>query len=548
MTKNTRIRSSTTRKEIGRKRITRKKTKGSPLPGAAISTLFLVLELWFFVRLMRLGMLPGKYMALIGAALVIAGVLVWFLCRNSAKLIRFSVGTLLALIIAGGLTYGTGLVDKLYSTVQELIVETTEAKQVQLAVFVRQDDPAQALDALESDAFGIERSNNRDETDKTLNEIATELETHLLIKEYDGFIPALRGLLEGEVRAAVLEADVLEMAAEMLEDRGDLHTLLRQISAYHVEKETVSTHHASSTVPRTSGRYVIIGTTAKESEATTPAETEPEQDENELPDGPVWAPAIESTDESRIFTIYIQGIDSRRGLVSKSLSDVNILAVVNMNSKQVLLISTPRDYYVYFANTGQRDKLTHNGWGGVSALMETLRMLYGVKSNYYFRMDFKGFVRIIDAMGGVDVYVDRAFSAQGFSFSKGTQHMSGTQALAFARERYAFGGGDAIRGTHQMEVIKAVLYKAMSSNLSTLLGSLGGAFETSMPYDTISSAAASLLSGGWNVVSYNVGGRGSSEYSPAIGGNAYVMWPDQSTVNYARSLIRRLYNGERVSP
>ena len=99
-----------------------------------------------------------------------------------------------------------------------------------------------------------------------------------------------------------------------------------------------------------------------------------------------------------------------------------------------------------------------------------------------------------------------------------------------------------------MEVIKAVLYKAMSSNLSTLLSSLGGAFETSMPYDTISSAAASLLSGGWNVVSYNVGGRGSSEYSPALGFNAYVMWPDQESVNYARSLIRRLYNGERVSP
>ena len=171
-----------------------------------------------------------------------------------------------------------------------------------------------------------------------------------------------------------------------------------------------------------------------------------------------------------------------------------------------------------------------------------------------FRCDFNGFPRIIDAMGGITVWCDKDFTTRGgqYSFTKGENTMNGSQALAYARERYAFGGGDAIRGYHQMDIIKAVLNKVKSGevlyNLGGVLSSLSGAFETNMSYDLIASLVRELQSGSWNITSYTVGGSGSTEYSPMIGANAYVMWPNYDQVGYAKSMIRRIYNGEWVTP
>lgn len=564
-----------------------------------VSALFGMVGIWFFSRLIRLNALPGQYMVLIAFALIISVALVYFLSRNSRKKLRFAIGGVLVLLLSCGMIYAGGLMDRVVDSVQEMIVETTTVTQVKMVVYVRKDDEAQALEALGEDYFGIERTAGRAESDRTLEEIAKELGLTLQVKEYDSFVQVLRALLEGDIRAAVMDPELLEAAAIMLGGETDPAELVRQLSEFHVAKapeggESGSAYHYSVV---SGSRHTLWvedpDETTKEdhsedsaetdqTDSPGPQETQPPATTSE-PERASWAATIESPDASRIFTVYIQGIDSRSGLVSRSLSDVNILAVVNMNSRQILLITTPRDYYVYFAATGQRDKLTHNGWYGVDSVMETMRMLYGVRCNYFFRMDFNGFARIIDAMGGVDVYVDRAFTTGSVTktvekqvmgtneagepdpeaesvtvtetvteakhvFEQGTQHMNGTRALIYARERKAFGGGDATRGYHQMEIIKAVLYKAMSTNMSGLIGSLGGAMETSIPYGTISSLASALIGGGWNISSYSVGGSGSSEYSPALGGNAYVMWPNNSTVSYAQSLIRRVYNGEWVYP
>lgn len=568
-----------------------------------LSALFGMVGIWFFSRLIRVNILPGEYMMLIAFALIISIALVYFLSRNSRKKLRFTISGILVLLLSCGMIYAGGLMDKAVDSVQDMIVETTTVSQVKMAVYVRKDDEAQGLEALGEDYFGIERIAGRAESDRTLEEISRELGLTLQVKEYDSFVQVLRALLEGEIRAAVMEPDLLKAAAIMLGGETDPAELVRELNEFHVAKAPETSDNESSERPShysvvASGDYTYwVGdsneTTEEEDHSGESSETEQTESAGHQetqppatkePERASWAAAIESPDASRIFTVYIQGIDSRRGLVSRSLSDVNILAVVNMNSRQILLVTTPRDYYVYFAATGQRDKLTHNGWYGVESVMETMRMLYGVRCNYFFRMDFNGFARIIDAMGGVDVYVDREFSstekkkttvekqvpgtnAAGeedpeaesviiaetiteplYSFTKGTHHMNGSQALVFARERKAFGGGDAIRGFHQMEIIKAVLYKAMSTNLSGLIGSLGGAMETSAPYGIISSLASALIGGGWNISSYSVGGRGSTDYSPALGGNAWIMWPDNNTVSYAQSLIRRVYNGEWVYP
>ena len=566
------------------------------LPGLLVGGAFVAVEVWFFVSLLRSKLVLTKYLVLIALALVLCGALVVFLCKNLKKNIRFIVGTLFAVLIAAGLLYGGKVVNQTRKTIEEFIVpETTVSDTVpdptaaeyqpQMGIFVLESDEIQGIDELRGKVLGIENVFEREETDRTLAWLENKLGEKLEIIECVSFMEAINHLIQGNVQAVVLSPDHIHSAAEIMKEMGT-DASFRQLTEFHVD-HTVSAvttvPDPTETLPESSEEETLIiddDTTedgqSTDSEGTDPGETVPEETTPEettpvetLPEATTPAPttakptqpapppstasSISTPNASRIFTMYIQGIDSRNGLKYASRSDVNILAVVNMNSKQLLLITTPRDYYVPMsALGGARDKLTHNGWYGVWSVMDTMRMLYGVYPNYYFRCDFSGFKRVIDAMGGITVWSSKAFSAHGYDFVEGNNYMDGGKALVYARERYAFGGGDAIRGFHQMDIIKAVINKAMStsvlSNLSGVISSLSGAFETNMSYDMIASMVRELQNGGWNITSYSVGGSGSTEWSPMLQGKAYVMWPDTNMVNYAQSMIRRIYNGEWVTP
>ena len=189
-------------------------------------------------------------------------------------------------------------------------------------------------------------------------------------------------------------------------------------------------------------------------------------------------------------------------------------------------------------------------------------MLYDTEIDYYFRVNFSGFEKIIDSLGGIDVYSDYDFNSslapkaigKSYHYNKGINHLDGEAALFFARERYSFGDGDRQRGKNQMAVIKSVVNKAISPDIltkySSLLGAMSGSFETSVPYDLITSLVRDQLNSGgdWNIVNYSVNGYGDSRITYSISTmNVYVMIPDQSTVNTAKELIRQTVNGETVS-
>ena len=102
-----------------------------------------------------------------------------------------------------------------------------------------------------------------------------------------------------------------------------------------------------------------------------------------------------------VFNIYVSGIDTYGPVTSVSRSDVNIIMTVNRKTKQVLLTTTPRDAYVPIADGGnnQNDKLTHAGIYGVDASIHTLENLYDIKLNYYVRLNFTSFLKLIDLLG-----------------------------------------------------------------------------------------------------------------------------------------------------
>ncbi len=257
------------------------------------------------------------------------------------------------------------------------------------------------------------------------------------------------------------------------------------------------------------------------------------------------------------FTIYISGIDTTGPVSTVSRSDVNMLVTVNPNTKQILLTSIPRDYYVTLANKNQKDKLTHAGLAGVQNSVETIENFMDIDINYYVRVNFTSLIEIVDALGGITVYSPVAFTTRhgNYSIVKGDNQMDGAKALAFVRERYSLSGGDNDRIKNQQRVLAAMLEKAMSSaiitNYSSILKSIEESFETNMSSSEITSLIQMQLNdmASWEILQVQLTGTGTTMTGGAYMPDSalYYMIPDQSSVDSCSSLIKKMVNGETIS-
>lgn len=256
------------------------------------------------------------------------------------------------------------------------------------------------------------------------------------------------------------------------------------------------------------------------------------------------------------FVVYISGNDTDSSM-DNVRSDVNILAIVNPSTKQVLLVNTPRDFYVDISIAeGQKDKLTHCGNYGIECSMDTLSNLYGIDVKYYAQISFNGFINLIDAIGGISVYSEKEFTSWSnkIHFDEGTNYVDGEAALEFVRERKAFGDGDAARGRHQMEVIKGIAKKMLSgallTNYTDILDSLGGCFRTNLTQNDMTSLVKAQLKdmGEWTIQSFSVKGTGTRAYTYSIpNSQAYVIIPDDDIVEYAGILMDKVFEGTAIT-
>ena len=260
------------------------------------------------------------------------------------------------------------------------------------------------------------------------------------------------------------------------------------------------------------------------------------------------------------FTIYLSGIDTRTGTMpARSLSDVNIIVAVNPNTNKVLLVSTPRDYYVQIhGTTGLKDKLTHAGMiGGLELSKATVEDIYDISLDYYIRVNFNAVIKLVDAVGGINLYSDVNYNFSCWTdrscvFKPGNNYVSGKCALAFARERHAYASGDRHRGENQQQVIKVLLSKLTSpgsilSNYSNILSSLEGTFETSFTQKDITGVINYQLDKmpSWDVESISVDGTTGSRPTHSYPNQPLsVMVPNEETVLKAKEQIKQILNAK----
>ena len=256
------------------------------------------------------------------------------------------------------------------------------------------------------------------------------------------------------------------------------------------------------------------------------------------------------------FNVYISGIDTYGPISSVSRSDVNIIMTVNRETKKILLTTTPRDSYVPIADGGnnQKDKLTHAGIYGVDASIHTLENLYGIDLNYYARLNFTSFLKLIDLLGGVDVYNDQEFTAHtnGKFYPVGKVHLDSEQALGFVRERYSLADGDRDRGRNQQKVIVAILQKLTSTealkNYDSIIKGLQDSIQTNMPLETMMNLVNTQLESGgtYKINSQDLKGTGRMDL-PSYAmpeSNLYMMEISDSSLESVKAAINDVMEGK----
>ena len=497
----------------------------------AIWLIQLLVELAVFGIIWQLNMLPAKYMlilaVLLGMLWLLTGGLL-FLGKKKAASVRRTVAMILAVLIVLGCAGVSGVVSQLSRTVSSV----TGNKEIttMVAVYVRADDGAQQIQNASGYTFAILDYIGADKTAKALDSLQTLLGVRVATAGYPAITDMVDALYAGEVDAILMSsayAGILE-DLEGYGDFGEKTRVLHEISL--VDK--VNTGSSEENQPLT----------------TRPLVGENNVDKNNDKDANVEVASITNTP----FVVYLSGSDTRSTTLITSRSDVNILAVVNPETKQVLLVNTPRDYFIPhpYAPEGQRDKLTHLGNDGIGCSIAGLENLYNERVDFYAQINFTGFETLIDAIGGITVYFERGFNAAGVvPIYEGDNYLTGAEALIVARDRYSFSDGDNARGRNQMKIIKAVIQKlasgAIISNYADILASLQGMFVTDISMNDISELVKMQLNdlASWNVQTYAVTGVNGTDYTYTAG-SASVMYVDQGMVDYASELIERVIAGD----
>ena len=491
-----------------------------------------------FFKAFSLGIIPDKYLYALGIGLwlmLMLSCLLLFVGMKRAFTVQGIAKRIISVMLAAFICFVSIVtykgMDSVKKTLNEVaLTEQTDSAEVTLAMmnlYVTYSDPAQTSSDCRNYLVGIAKGTNGGYSAAALKKMSSETGVAVKSQEFDSEAELIEALYDGDIDAVIISSSQVEILAET-EDFGDIADRLRLIRGYEINNADME----------------MIPTEPVFTSGTTKAPAEDEK------------PSANSITNTP-FIVYLSGSDTRNKKFKTSRSDVNILMAVNPKSKQILLINTPRDYYIPNpkSSEGEKDKLTHLGLYGVECSMKGLADLYSIKVDYSAQINFTGLVTLVDQLGGITIDNPQKFTTVGYTFNKGTITLNGKEALVYARERHAFATGDNMRGQNQMRIITAMINKLTSSkskllkNYSGIMNAISGMFRTSMPSSDIEKLVKMQLNdmAQWKISTYAVTGKNGSETtysSPKV--KAYVMLPDDKSVNTAKTRLRRLMAGETL--
>lgn len=458
--------------------------------------IYALLAVFLLFLIFKYNMLAFRYLNIVVAVLIVALAILCFFFIRSKKVQNLT----LILLLLGVLINGTSLlaVGQFIGFTSRLNA-TSNYSNYSMSIAVLADSPIENISQVTS-VMGP-TGTDKDNIQQLLNDLKASQNKELTVEESSSYLAAYKSLLAGDTKAILLNS-VFENIIES--EYPDYASKIKKIYTKELTKKV-----------------------------ETPKDVKGDS-----------------------FNVYISGIDTYGSISSVSRSDVNIIMTVNRETKKILLTTTPRDSYVPIADGGnnQKDKLTHAGIYGVDASIHTLENLYGIDLNYYARLNFTSFLKLIDLLGGVDVYNDQDFTSRHgkFHFPVGNVHLDSEQALGFVRERYSLADGDRDRGRNQQKVIVAILQKLTSTealkNYDGIIKGLQDSIQTNMPLETMMNLVnAQLESGGtYKINSQDLKGTGRMDL-PSYAmpdSNLYMMEISDSSLESVKAAINDVMEGK----
>lgn len=477
--------------------------------GIVLSILLVVASFYLLYQLIKINVLPTKLLFLITIIFVLLdAIFALLLCYYTRAIVSKIICVVIALVLIFGSCLGGYYISKTGSLLTNITNVTKHAKNT-VSVVVKQSSDIKNKSQLNGLSVGTLRTIGTQGSSKALTELSKD-GIVMNQSEYDSLSAMLEAFYNGEVDAIIINESSRSQILDM-ESYADFDNNTRVVYQTSYKVENTDKANAVSDIT------------------------------------------------SKPFNVLISGSDTRGGFDENGRSDVIMVATINPKTSTILLTSVPRDFYVTTAcdaadgcMQGALDKITHTGIHGTNTTKRTVEQLLGIEINYTFKVGFDTVTDLVDALGGVDVYVEPGYAVTNeyFSVHEGVNHLNGHDALEYARERYAYTEGDRQRTKNQQQVLMGIVNEATKPSVITkyasIMDAMANTFSTTMSNEEISDLIKYQINNNpkWKMEQYMVDGTGDTLMCAELGDAASVMVPNQSTVKMAKDKINAVLAGK----
>lgn len=477
--------------------------------GIVLSILLVVASFYLLYQLIKINVLPTKLLFLMTIVFVLLDtIFALLLCYYTRAIVSKIICVVITLVLIFGSCMGGYYISKTGSLLTNITNVTKHAKNT-VSVVVKQSSDIKNKSQLNGLSVGTLRTIGTQGSSKALKELSKD-GIVMNQSEYDSLSAMLESFYNGEVDSIII-------------NESSRSQILDMESYVDFDNNTRVVYQTSYKVENTDKANAVSDITSKP------------------------------------FNVLISGSDTRGGFDENGRSDVIMVATINPKTSTILLTSVPRDFYVTTAcdaadgcMQGALDKITHTGIHGTNTTKRTVEQLLGIEINYTFKVGFDTVTDLVDALGGVDVYVEPGYavSTSTFSVHEGTNHLDGEHALAYARERYSYTEGDRQRTKNQQQVLMGIVNEATKPSVITkyasIMDAMANTFSTTMSNEEISDLIKYQINNNpkWKMEQYMVDGTGDTLMCAELGDAASVMVPDQSTVKMAKDKINAVLAGK----
>ena len=477
--------------------------------GIVLSILLVVASFYLLYQLIKINVLPTKLLFLITIIFVLLdAIFALLLCFYTRAIVSKIICVVITLVLIFGSCMGGYYISKTGSLLTNITNVTKHAKNT-VSVVVKQSSDIKNKSQLNGLSVGTLRTIGTQGSSKALKELSKD-GIVMNQNEYDSLSAMLEAFYNGEVDSIIINESSRSQILDM-ESYADFDNNTRVVYQTSYKVENTDKANAVSDIT------------------------------------------------SKPFNVLISGSDTRGGFDENGRSDVIMVATINPKTSTILLTSVPRDFYVTTAcdaadgcMQGALDKITHTGIHGTNTTKRTVEQLLGVEINYTFKVGFDTVTDLVNALGGVDVYVEPGYAVTNeyFSVHEGVNHLNGHDALEYARERYAYTEGDRQRTKNQQQVLMGIVNEVTKPSVITkyasIMDAMANTFSTTMSNEEISDLIKYQINNNskWKMEQYMVDGTGDTLMCAELGDAASVMVPDQSTVKLAKDKINAVLAGK----